>query len=82
MGLARFCSPLYQRELMKKVGTLNEGIGAAVWLGPPALDDNRGGAHNHHDANFLTFHRFTRLRSQTQADSGALNRVQGETSRR
>ena len=81
MGLARFRPPLYQRELVKNAGILNEGIGAADWRGAWAFDDNRGGAHNYHDANFLTSYRFTRFRTQTQADSGATNRVQGETSR-
>jgi hypothetical protein len=34
-----------------------------------AFDDEEGGAHNNHDANFLTFHRFTNFRSLTMADS-------------
>lgn len=34
-----------------------------------AFDDERGGAHNHHDANFLTFHRIARFRTLTPADS-------------
>jgi hypothetical protein len=34
-----------------------------------AYDDEEGGAHNHHDANFLTFHRFAGFRKLTPADS-------------
>jgi hypothetical protein len=34
-----------------------------------AFDDAEGGAHNNHDANFLTFHRFPNFRRLTQADS-------------
>ena len=34
-----------------------------------AYDDGLGGAHNNHDANFLTFHRFARFRQLTMDDS-------------
>lgn len=34
-----------------------------------ADEDGCGGAHNFHDANFLTFHRITQFRSKTMADS-------------
>jgi hypothetical protein len=34
-----------------------------------AFDDNEGGAHNQHDANYLTFHRFRDFRALTMADS-------------
>jgi hypothetical protein len=34
-----------------------------------AYDDGLGGAHNAHDANFLTFHRFADFRTLTMADS-------------
>ncbi len=34
-----------------------------------AYDDADGGAHNQHDANFLTFHRFRGFRALTLADS-------------
>jgi len=34
-----------------------------------AYDDGRGGAHNAHDANFFTFHRFASFRELTLADS-------------
>ena len=34
-----------------------------------AYDDATGGAHNNHDANFLTFHRVTDFRGRTMADS-------------
>ncbi|MSU72958.1 MAG: exo-alpha-sialidase [Opitutus sp.] len=34
-----------------------------------AYDDGLGGAHNNHDANFLTFHRWPNFRKLTMADS-------------
>lgn len=34
-----------------------------------AYDDGKGGAHNFHDANYLTFHRVTGFRQLTMADS-------------
>ena len=34
-----------------------------------AYDDGEGGAHNFHDANFLTFHRIANFRAKTPADS-------------
>ena len=34
-----------------------------------ADDDDDGGAHNQHDANFLTFHRFKNFRGLTSVDS-------------
>jgi hypothetical protein len=34
-----------------------------------AFDDEQGGAHNAHDANFLTFHRFANFRRLSMADS-------------
>lgn len=34
-----------------------------------AFDDGQGGAHNAHDANFLTFHRIRNFRAKTMADS-------------
>ncbi|MHB8900234.1 MAG: sulfatase, partial [Thermoguttaceae bacterium] len=34
-----------------------------------AFDDGLGGAHNAHDANFLTFHRFANFRNLAMADS-------------
>ncbi|HNQ90355.1 MAG TPA: exo-alpha-sialidase [Verrucomicrobiota bacterium] len=36
-----------------------------------AYDDDAGGAHNHHDANFLTFHRVANFRRLNTADSVA-----------
>ncbi len=36
-----------------------------------AYDDGLGGAHNAHDANYLTFHRFANFRRLTPADSVA-----------
>jgi lysophospholipase L1-like esterase len=34
-----------------------------------AYDDDQGGAHNYHDANYLTFHRIKNFRRLTLADS-------------
>ena len=34
-----------------------------------AYDDGQGGAHNNHDANFLTFHRWNNFRDLTPADA-------------
>ena len=34
-----------------------------------AYDDGQGGAHNAHDANYLTFHRISSFRARTMADS-------------
>lgn len=34
-----------------------------------AYDDGDGGAHNFHDANYLTFHRIENFRAKTMADS-------------
>lgn len=34
-----------------------------------AFDDQQGGAHNFHDANYLTFHRIANFRRLTMADS-------------
>jgi hypothetical protein len=35
-----------------------------------AFDDDRGGAHNQHDANYLTFHRFNNFRRLSAKNSG------------
>jgi len=37
-----------------------------------AFDDDIGGAHNQHDANFITFHRVSRFRELSMDDSVAL----------
>lgn len=37
-----------------------------------AYEDGQGGAHNAHDANFLTFHRVSDFRGKTMADSVAI----------
>lgn len=37
-----------------------------------AYDDGQGGAHNAHDANFLTFHRVQGFRTKTMANSVAI----------
>jgi iduronate 2-sulfatase len=37
-----------------------------------AWDDATGGAPNHHDANFLTFHRWKHFRNLTRSDDAAL----------
>jgi hypothetical protein len=42
-----------------------------------AYDDGQGGAHNAHDANYLTFHRFRNFRRLTLADSAIDTRQLG-----
>jgi hypothetical protein len=37
-----------------------------------AWDDDEGGAHNNHDANYLTFHRIANFRKLTMADSAVI----------
>ena len=46
-----------------------------------AFDDEQGGAHNNHDANFLTFHRITNFRAKTMADSVPMPEQTPEVSR-
>jgi hypothetical protein len=43
------------------------------------FDDGLGGAHNNHDANFLTFHRFANFRRLTVKDSMSFGGVPHET---
>lgn len=43
-----------------------------------AFDDEEGGAHNNHDANYLTFHRFKQFRRLTPADSVRIAPAQPE----
>jgi hypothetical protein len=40
-----------------------------------AYDDGQGGAHNAHDANYLTFHRIASFRTKTMADSAPITEV-------
>lgn len=40
-----------------------------------AYDDGQGGAHNNHDANYLTFHRIANFRTKTMADSVPLTEL-------
>ena len=37
-----------------------------------AFDDDSGGAHNFHDANYMTFHRITQFRKKTMAESAPM----------
>ena len=46
-----------------------------------AYDDGQGGAHNNHDANFLTFHRIAHFREKTLADSVPMTEVPRDESR-
>jgi hypothetical protein len=45
-----------------------EGNDLAV-ISRTAFDDESGGAHNQHDANYITFHRVSNFRKMTMADS-------------
>ena len=47
-----------------------------VALSRTACDDGLGGAHNQHDANFLTFHRITGFRELTMDDSAPVERIE------
>jgi hypothetical protein len=40
-----------------------------IALSRTAFDDDEGGAHNFHDANYLTFHRVPRFRERTVEDA-------------
>ena len=40
-----------------------------------AYDDGQGGAHNFHDANYLTFHRVANFRARSMADSVPLTEL-------
>lgn len=74
--LALTCSPDLQRWVVRRVllehpDTLKHGFQYVDWLFDgrdiiavcrTAYDDGLGGAHNYHDANFLTFHRFEDFR--------------------
>jgi hypothetical protein len=44
-----------------------------------AYDDGQGGAHNAHDANYLTFHRIAGFRNRTMADSVPLAELPAAT---
>jgi hypothetical protein len=46
-----------------------------------AYDDGQDGAHNFHDANYLTFHRVENFRTRTMADSVPLTELPHEQSR-
>ncbi|MGM0488526.1 MAG: sulfatase-like hydrolase/transferase [Planctomycetota bacterium] len=47
-----------------------------------AYDDGLGGAHNYHDANFMTFHRIDDFRTARGTKLAPISRVERETSRR
>lgn len=58
--------------------TINHGFQYIDWLfegsdlifaSRTAYDDGLGGAHNNHDANFITFHRLPNFRTRTMVDS-------------
>ena len=44
---------------------------SGLYLGSPSLAVLPGGAHNNHDANFLTFHRWKGFRALTMKDAPA-----------
>jgi hypothetical protein len=45
-------------------------------LSRTACDDGLGGAHNQHDANFITFHRIAGFRDLTMDDSAPVERIE------
>ena len=72
-------------HLLHHVDYHNHGFQYVDWLfdGPDllaacrtAFDDSEGGAHNAHDANFLTFHRIQRFRSLSMEDSVPMTRLE------
>lgn len=81
--LALICSPDLTNWTVRCVvlyhpDTLKHGFQYVDWLVDggdiiavcrTAWDDGLGGAHNYHDANFLTFHRITNFRAKTMAES-------------
>jgi hypothetical protein len=61
-----------RRVLLQHPDVVNHGFQYVDWifdgndilfLSRTAFDDDQGGAHNNHDANFLTFHRISRFRT-------------------
>jgi hypothetical protein len=46
-----------------------------------AWDDEKGGARNHHDANFLTFHRVAGFRTLTRDDDASMPEIRPHTLR-
>jgi hypothetical protein len=48
-------------------------------LSRTAYDDGLGGAHNQHDANFITFHRIRNFRELTMQDSAPVERIEEVT---
>lgn len=72
------CIVLYhpdtKRHGFQYVDWLFEG-GDIIAVCRTACDDGLGGAHNNHDANFLTFHRFANFRNRTLADSVPMPQV-------
>ena len=60
--------PGQQRHGFQYVDWLFDGDDLVV-VSRTAFDDAEGGAHNYHDANYLTFHRVKDFRSRSMADS-------------
>jgi hypothetical protein len=60
--------PERQRHGFQYVDWLFDGDDLVV-VSRTAFDDVEGGAHDYHDANYLTFHRVKDFRSRSMADS-------------
>jgi len=60
--------PERQRHGFQYVDWLFDGDDLVV-VSRTAFDDAEGGAHDYHDANYLTFHRVKDFRSRSMADS-------------
>ena len=67
--------------LLRHADTAKHGLQYADWqfdnddlvaVVRTAWDDSEGGARNHHDANFLTFHRWPNFRALTRKDDVAM----------
>lgn len=64
--------PLYHRDPRRHAFQYVDWLFAGddlVVVSRTAWDDGHGGAHNAHDANYLTFHRIANFRALTPADS-------------
>ena len=87
--LALICSPdltnwTVRRILLQHADTKKHGFQYVDWLFEgddiiavcrTAYDDEQGGAHNFHDANFLTFHRVACFRDKAPADGDVAGRI-------
>ena len=79
-----------RRVLLEHADTAKHGFQYVDWLIEgrdiiavcrTACDDGLGGAHNYHDANFMTFHRFANFRGPETPRDGSRGSVRDEINR-